>query len=201
MSSKDEFIIKRSDSTTDIFRKLDESITTAKTAKFIDIFNGKTFVKSDEDNKPRLSYLKAALIKQSLILEGNLTIQIMQEIEANELYAYFYDREFYSEIQPSPRMSESRDRRQRYNSDTYINYLYKCGETEIYLCFSTLVEIVDICIGVISLPSIPTFRHARTGLNLAVEFSIIEVCVEFVGLYLLHDLNGEITFQDERLFD
>ena len=131
MSSKDEFIIKRSDSTTDIFRKLDESITTAKTAKFIDIFNGKTFVKSDEDNKPRLSYLKAALIKQSLILEGNLTIQIMQEIEANELYAYFYDREFYSEIQPIPRMSESRDRRQRYNSDTYINYLYKCGETEI----------------------------------------------------------------------
>ena len=91
MSSKDEFIIKRADSTTDIFRKWDKFITAAKAAKLIDIFNGKTSVKSDEevdaDNKSRLSYLKTALIKQTLIQESNLTIQIMQEIEANELYA------------------------------------------------------------------------------------------------------------------
>ena len=94
MSSKDEFIIKRSDSTTDIFRKWDEFITAAKVAKLIDIFNGKTSVKSDEeveaDNKSRLSYLKTALIKQTLIQEGIITTQIMQKIEANELYAYFY---------------------------------------------------------------------------------------------------------------
>jgi hypothetical protein len=71
-----------SDSTTDIFRKWDEFITAAKAAKLIDIFK--------TDNKSRLSYLKTAVIKQTLIQEGNLTIQIMQEIEANELYAYFY---------------------------------------------------------------------------------------------------------------
>ena len=74
MSSKDEFIIRRSDSTTVIFRKWDEFITAAKAAKLIDIFNGKTSVKSDEeveaDNKSRLSYLKTALIKQTLIQEG-----------------------------------------------------------------------------------------------------------------------------------
>ena len=94
MSSKDESIIKRSDSTTDIFRKWDEFITAAKAAKLIDIFNGKTSVKSDEeveaDNKSRLSYLKTALIKHTLIQEGIITTQIIQEIEANQLYAYFY---------------------------------------------------------------------------------------------------------------
>ena len=89
MSSKDEFIIRRSDSTTDIFRKWDEFITAAKASKLIDIFDGKTSVKSDEEvealNKSRLSYLKTALIKQTLIQEGIITTQIMQEIEANEL--------------------------------------------------------------------------------------------------------------------
>ncbi len=63
MSFKDKFIIRRSDSTIDIFRKWDKFITAAKAAKLIDIFNGKISVKSDEeveaDNKSRLSYSKA----------------------------------------------------------------------------------------------------------------------------------------------
>ena len=137
MSSKDEFIIKRSDSTTDIFRKWDEFITAAKAAKLIDIFNGKTSVKSDEeveaDNKSRLSYLKTALIKQTLIQESNLTIQIMQEIEANELYAYFYATDIIAVDPNFPTEEEWVTSRSRilYNQDAYTNYLYKCGEEEI----------------------------------------------------------------------
>jgi len=137
MSSKDEFIIRRSDSTTDIFRKWDEFITAAKAAKLIDIFNGKTSVKSDEeveaDNKSRLSFLKTALVKQSLIQEGNLTIQIMQEIEAHELYAYFYATDIIAVDPFFPTEEEWVTSRSRilYNQDAYINYLYKCGEEEI----------------------------------------------------------------------
>ena len=63
MFAKDEFIIKWSDSTTDIFRKRDAFITAAKAAKLIDIFNGKTSI-----NKSRLGYLKTALIKRTLII-------------------------------------------------------------------------------------------------------------------------------------
>jgi hypothetical protein len=119
------------------FRKWDEFITTSKAAKLIDIFNGKTYVKSVEaDNKPRLSYLKTALIKQSLILEGNLTIQIMKEIEANELYAYFYATDIFAVVAHFPTSKEWVSSRCRllYNQDTYINYLYKCGEEEIRPC-------------------------------------------------------------------
>jgi hypothetical protein len=128
MSSKDEFIIKRSDSTTDIFRKWDEFITAAKAAKLIDIFK--------TDNKSRLSYLKTAVIKQTLIQEGNLTIQIMQEIEANELYAYFYATDIIAVNSNFP-TEESGSRmgcislRILYNQDAYINCLYKCGEEKI----------------------------------------------------------------------
>ena len=137
MSSKDEFIIKRSDSTTDIFRKWDEFITAAKASKLIDIFDGKTSVKSDEeveaDNKSSLSYLKTALIKQTLIQEGIITTQIMQEIEANELYAYFYATDIIAVDPNFPTEEEWVTSRSRilYNQDAYINYLYKCGEEEI----------------------------------------------------------------------
>ena len=66
--------------------------------------------KSDEefeaDNKSRLSYLKTALIKQTLIQESNLTIQIMQEIEANEFYAYFYATDI---IAVDPTFQQSRN--------------------------------------------------------------------------------------------
>ena len=137
MSFKDEFIIRRSDSTTDIFRKWDEFITAAKAAKLIDIFNGKTSVKSDEeveaDNKSRLSYLKKALMKQTLIQEGIITTQIMQKIEANELYAYFYATDIIAVDPNFPTEEEWVTSRSRilYNQDAYINYLYKVGEEEI----------------------------------------------------------------------
>jgi hypothetical protein len=66
------------------------------------------------------------------------------------------------------------------------------------LIFSTLVEIVDVCILVV--------EDSRTRCNsflaswkvgiYCYDFSCVEVCIELVCLYLLHNLSGDDTFLD-----
>jgi len=57
----------------------------------------------------------------------------MEEIEANELYAYFYATDIIAVDPYFPTEEEWVTSRSRilYNQDAYINYLYKCGEEEI----------------------------------------------------------------------
>ena len=74
---------------------------------------------------------------------------------------------------------------------------------DCYLFFSTLVEVVDISILIVEdsrTRCYPFLFCWEVGVY-SNDVGCVEVCLELVSLYFLHDLSGNYTFLNDGLLD